>query len=743
MSAPDFYADGQKLKVGQRVGRGGEGEVFALADGSNRALKHYTAVSLADRQKKIAAMIKQGLAAQTNLVAFPTSAVQTKNGAFAGFLMKLVQGHKPLHELYAPKARKQNFPSADYRFLVRAATNIARAVASVHDVGCVIGDINHSGILVSDKAVAALIDADSFQVDDGTQRHLCVVGVPEYTAPELQGRSLSGVVRTPAHDAFGLAVIVFQLLFMGRHPFAGRYASGEISMEEAIGQGRFVYSQRRNVGMTPPPGVPTLNDFPPDVRDAFERAFANDPQQRPTAKAWVSILADLEKGLSRCAKVALHHYPSQASECPWCRMENSLGLVLFQSPILGSAVGTASDPGAANFQLKSVWAQVLAVTVPSASALNPPLTTLSLEPSPSAKEARKQHNLRRLLGITLIVGPIIAGSFLGQFWFVWMVIAIFGLNRLFGDGGAFEPFQKRHATLSDNWEPELDKWRRRCGLGEIFALRAKLEEAHRDYANLDSERAARLAAYQSARRSIHLERFLESHLIRRANLTGIGQLKQATLASYGIETAADIDPAKIYQIHGFGPVLVGTLEHWRRQVTSRFVYNPNPTPQDRQETDRIHAEMASKASTLRATLAGGGRQLSAAVQQMQPRAKASDPALNKLWAERQQLEVDLDYLHIKASPKAANSSTSAALATWQQLVKQSAGIPNPIVASSPSIILRPTTAQPTSNPTSRASSACPQCGSKMVRRTANRGRRPGSTFWGCSRFPSCRGTRPI
>ena len=25
------------------------------------------------------------------------------------------------------------------------------------------------------------------------------------------------------HDNFGLAVLIFQLLFMGRHPFSGRY----------------------------------------------------------------------------------------------------------------------------------------------------------------------------------------------------------------------------------------------------------------------------------------------------------------------------------------------------------------------------------------------------------------------------------------------------------------------------------------------------------------------------------------
>lgn len=35
---------------------------------------------------------------------------------------------------------------------------------------------------------------------------------------------------------------------------------------------------------------------------------------------------------------------------------------------------------------------------------------------------------------------------------------------------------------------------------------------------------------------------------------------------------------------------------------------------------------------------------------------------------------------------------------------------------------------------------CPVCGSRMVRRTARTGERAGRDFWGCSRFPSCRGT---
>jgi len=39
--------------------------------------------------------------------------------------------------------------------------------------------------------------------------------------------------------------------------------------------------------------------------------------------------------------------------------------------------------------------------------------------------------------------------------------------------------------------------------------------------------------------------------------------------------------------------------------------------------------------------------------------------------------------------------------------------------------------------------SCPVCAAGMVRRTAKKGASAGSSFWGCSNYPSCRGTRPI
>ena len=42
-----------------------------------------------------------------------------------------------------------------------------------------------------------------------------------------------------------------------------------------------------------------------------------------------------------------------------------------------------------------------------------------------------------------------------------------------------------------------------------------------------------------------------------------------------------------------------------------------------------------------------------------------------------------------------------------------------------------------------AAVACPVCGSAMVKRTAGKGANAGSPFWGCSRYPGCRGTRGV
>lgn len=69
------------------------------------------------------------------------------------------------------------------------------------------------------------------------------------------------------------------------------------------------------------------------------------------------------------------------------------------------------------------------------------------------------------------------------------------------------------------------------------------------------------------------------------------------------------------------------------------------------------------------------------------------------------------------------------------LIKTAEG--SPVAPAAPSA-----RATPTSATGDEAPPACPSCTRLMVRRVAKRGERAGQSFWGCTGYPTCRGTRP-
>ena len=103
-------------------------------------------------------------------------------------------------------------------------------------------------VSVGDDALVTLMDTDSFQVRDPQNGviYRCHVGTPEYTPSELQGRDFASVDRAPEHDLFGLAVLIFQLLMEGTHPFAGTFQGrGEPPpLAERIDVGWFPYGRQ-------------------------------------------------------------------------------------------------------------------------------------------------------------------------------------------------------------------------------------------------------------------------------------------------------------------------------------------------------------------------------------------------------------------------------------------------------------------------------------------------------------------
>ena len=76
------------------------------------------------------------------------------------------------------------------------------------------------------------------------------------------------------------------------------------------------------------------------------------------------------------------------------------------------------------------------------------------------------------------------------------------------------------------------------------------------------------------------------------------------LASYGIETAADIDRKRIASIPGFNRMLTIELVRWRRDHEGSFRFNPNE-PVDRRDIEAMDLELALRRQELVSTLREG------------------------------------------------------------------------------------------------------------------------------------------
>jgi len=247
--------------------------------------------------------------------AFPKKVLFDSRGKIVGFVMDKITDAKKINMLYS--YRKKEFPFADWGFMVHAAKNLAIAVNTLHDKNIVIGDINPGNILVDNHAMIKLIDCDSYQVDDNGHLYYCNVGVPEYTPLELQRKSFRGTTRTKNHDSFGLAVMIFQILFFSKHPYSGPGVSLEVI--ELVEKGQYCYGRNSSIKSYHAKLVNAL--LTDELKDLFEKAFSRSKNiVRPTPKEWEIALDNLEKNLQTCS--CGHKYNKQASSCIWCDIKN-------------------------------------------------------------------------------------------------------------------------------------------------------------------------------------------------------------------------------------------------------------------------------------------------------------------------------------------------------------------------------------------------------------------------------------
>ena len=239
-----------------------------------------------------------------------------KTGEFIGYTMAQIPNGKPLDEFFDPGASEYREKS----FRVRLAIAVAELIADIHrhHLMLVVGDINPSNILADARGRVALIDLDSVQMTTPDGRNYpCPVGTPYYTPAELigLGKKLGQVRRTQEHDRFGLAAIIFQLLFDGCHPFAA--VGNDCTPLDRIRAGDWPYTN--GSPYRPPPSAPPFRALPGAMQTIFTRTFVEghwDPTARPTAEDWVEALTQNEKALGRPPKAAPVLAPQVAPVAP-------------------------------------------------------------------------------------------------------------------------------------------------------------------------------------------------------------------------------------------------------------------------------------------------------------------------------------------------------------------------------------------------------------------------------------------
>ncbi len=354
-----FDAQGKSIRLGHQIGRGGEGAVYEVQEHPDKVAKIYHKPVDSKQAAKLDGMVGAKTPQLVKVSAWPTDILRDKpRGAVKGLIMPKVKNYREIHHLYGPAHRKRDFPTADWAFLIHAARNVASVFEIIHNHGHVIGDVNQGNILVAADATCKLIDCDSFQVASGGQTYSCDVGVPQFTPPELQNKPFHGITRTQNHDNFGLALICFHLLFMGRHPFSGRYSGPEdMPIEKAIQEFRFAYGiSAASKKMAPPPNVLRLDTITYQLKNLLERAFNQDsvqPASRPTPKEWIRELDTLKNSLRSCSQNSTHKYSGNLKSCPWCSLEQSSGVLYFLSNIT-KAVGDLFDINRACSQIQAI-----------------------------------------------------------------------------------------------------------------------------------------------------------------------------------------------------------------------------------------------------------------------------------------------------------------------------------------------------------------------------------------------------
>ncbi len=587
-----YTSDNKIITLGTELGRGGEGCVFEVPNYPEIVAKIYHHPIEDQKALKIKSMVEMKNERLLKITAWPIDVLyKDKSGIISGILMPKISGFKEIHKLYGLKTRLNEFPDVTWSFLIQASANLARVFGEIHNHGHVIGDVNHGNFLVSDKAIVKLIDCDSLQIKYKDKIFYCDVGVPTHQPPEFQElNSFRGITRTFNHDNFGLAILIFQLLFLGRHPFSGVFLGiDEMPLEKAIKEFRFAYGANAIFKqMKQPPNSLKLEVISPQISNLFERAFAPEGIKeniRPAPNEWIDALLRFGNELGTCNKNNGHIFRKSMGTCPWCEFESKIQIIIFLPH---------GDIVPSTFDLLSTWTRIKQITPPGPPP-KLPLKSNNLikadEKFQSLSKYKKFRNAITLLSGLCTIGISIYifylfGFGIGVFTFIITSFIVYITSISHKIGNAKAEIERELLSTRHKVQQLEKQWLSDSGDLEFNKKTNELEKVKNAYQDLNAERERRFKALEQERYKYQLEKFLDKFYIFSSQIDGIGPSRKVTLQSHGIETAADIEKNAIIKIQGFGPVYTNKLIAWRTSKEYNFVFNPNQ-PMDSSKIDAL------------------------------------------------------------------------------------------------------------------------------------------------------------
>jgi len=347
----------QTTTVGRALGTGGEGTVYADATRPDFVLKIMhkpTATSDAKTQAMLASppSAQVGTYQGVDLVqiAWPQERLTDDGGNYVGFSMRFVDVSKTvgLGAWINLRERRLNNLSQDDRLRVHLAANLASVTEYVNQAGHALVDLKPLNVLAyRNDGYLCLVDCDGFRIQHAGAVFPASAYTPDFLAPEYQGGTVSASQLGEEQDRFALAVVIFQLLDNGIHPFAGNDGLSFVLCTRIENQRTFLDPA---CGLRPPSSS-HYAFFADETIDLFLRAFTGPGDQRPSAAEWKQHLYRLaQQGMHMCGADPDHwHY---GKGCPWCAATMQLPPPGQRSPVgVGGALprfaGAVAVSGAA------------------------------------------------------------------------------------------------------------------------------------------------------------------------------------------------------------------------------------------------------------------------------------------------------------------------------------------------------------------------------------------------------------